>query len=391
MSDGSISHFDRDPISKTLYVVNGEACIQRRRPDPLFPIPRKHEDNEELPSLLNAYTFEPWDILARMTSPVSSLNYLPASGALCVTTCGSDRSPVVYLTDPDRDGPYLGEMYTPRHCTTIWDSAPRPLSFSSLPSTNSIPATATECIAVGVSSALMLFTRANSGAWQTKTMPNLASDIFALEWLSENTLALGCRNGKIHLYDTRANGESHILTHPFPISQLRRGDDFTRLVCSGLQNTCVLYDMRMARPQSGAQQPSSSSQSTHNNNNNNNSYTRNRKRKRPPYHIPPSTQPILHFRHSNPDDLELGLDVHPGLGLVAAAQDDASIRISNLWTGKTVREFDAGDDGMAGEMLGNWKKKAGRIRCLRFMNDGDGDGDVGLWSSCGAGLRRFAW
>lgn len=45
----------------------------------------------------NEYSFEPWDMLARLTSSISSLIYLPTSGALAATTLGSDRSPVVYL------------------------------------------------------------------------------------------------------------------------------------------------------------------------------------------------------------------------------------------------------------------------------------------------------
>ncbi|KAF2792007.1 hypothetical protein K505DRAFT_376341 [Melanomma pulvis-pyrius CBS 109.77] len=384
VSDWSVSHFDRDPIRKTLYIVKGEASIQCRRPNgnPRIPISSRHEDDEELLSPLNTYTFQPWDTLARLTSSVSSLNYLPGSGALCATTFGMSRPPVIYLTDPNSDVP--GEVYSPRNCNTVWGSAPRPLSFPPLSSTNSIPATSTEYVAVGASSAPMLFTRGDSGTWTHKTILNLSSDIFALEWLSENTLALGCRNGKIHIYDIRANGESHILTHPFPISQLRRGDDFTRLVCSGLQNTCVLYDMRMGRRSAAAPRRPPPQQETKR-------LIRNLKRKRShlPYSQPRFTQPVLHFRHSNTDDLELGIDVHPGLGLVAAAQEDASIRVSNLWTGKTVRVFGAVDDNIDRQTQG-WKKPD-RIRCLRFINDGDGDGEVGLWSAGAAGLRRFAW
>jgi WD40 repeat protein len=424
VSDTPIRYFDRDPMSKTLYAVKGETSIQRRRPDPLVPILETNTLDDDCHTHLNAYTFEPWDTLAQLTSPVSSLNYLPGSGALCITTCGADRSPVVYLTDPDRDDPFLGEMYTPRYCNTIWGSAARPLSFSPFPSTNSIPEASTECLAVGLSliplqsptgtpatatehpaqvarSALMLFSRTNAGRWETSTPLSLESDILALDWLSENTVAMGCRNGEIHIYDTRSKGSSNITKHPRPISKLRRADDFTRLVVSGLDNTCMLYDMRMSRPQPQSRTyqedlpPMQNSLSGESERRNNHTRDNRRKRKRHPQftsasYVEPPSQPLLRFQHDNAEDLELGLDVHAGLGLVAAAQADTKIKISNLWTGKLIKEFDMHEDGST-ERINTLKKgKANRIRCLKWINDGDGEG-ISLWASGEGGIKRFGW
>ncbi|KAF2711090.1 hypothetical protein K504DRAFT_466109 [Pleomassaria siparia CBS 279.74] len=370
VADEPIRYFDRDPITNTLYIAKGEASVQRQRPD------------------------QPWDILAHLTSPISSLDYLPASGALCVTTSGSDRSPVIYLTDPDRDGPYLGEMFTPRHCNTIWGTAARPASSSSLCSGNSNPATATEHIAVGASSSLVLLTRANGGIWETDTdKPRaLDSDVLALEWLSDTTLSFGCRSGFVYLYDLRTKQKHRILKHPYPVSQLRRTDHETRIVCSGLQNSCVLYDMRMARAQYTARDReliSNSDPYSHT------GYpSRKRQRRAHPIAVSTSTQPVLEFQHDNADDLELGLDVHARLGLVAAAQSDARIRISNLWTGKVVREYDMRE---ANAKAVNGQKSAktsvtnsNRVRCLRFVDDG-GDGGASLWASWEGGIQRIGW
>lgn len=52
---------------------------------------------------------------------------------------------------------------------------------------------------------------------------------------------------------------------------------------------------------------------------------------------------MLSFQYRNTNEHFLGVDVHPELGLVAAAHDafDSSTAISlhNLWTGKVVKEI----------------------------------------------------
>jgi hypothetical protein len=424
VSGTPIRYFDRDPLGKTLYAVKGETSIQRRRPDPFAPVPEVDTLDDNYHTYPNTYTFEPWDTLAQLTSPVSSLNYLPGSGALCITTSGADRSPIVYLTDPDRDDPFLGEMYTPRHCNTIWGSAARPLSFSPFPSINSVPGASTECLAVALSliplqssvgapatatecpataakSALMLFSRTNAGRWETNTPLALDSDILAVDWLSDNTVAMGCRNGKIHIYDTRSKGSSQVARHSCPISRLRRADDFTRLVVSGLNNTCVLYDMRMSRsqprPQIQEEDEPWRQTFTLGDPGQKNPHTRDNRRKRKRYpqftsasNVEPPSQPLLRFQNENADDLELGLDVHIGLGLVAAAQSNTNIKISNLWTGKLVKELNMHEDGSSGGTNSLRRGKTNRIRCLKWVDDGDGEG-TSLWASGEAGIRQFIW
>ena len=110
---GIIRFFDRDPHTMTMYAVHGDNAIRRRRRNPPSGIPLPGSELDEdttttsLPDgrpfgssaaeNLNEYSFEPWDMLARLTSSISSLTYLPSSGALAATTLGSDRPPVVYL------------------------------------------------------------------------------------------------------------------------------------------------------------------------------------------------------------------------------------------------------------------------------------------------------
>lgn len=391
--DSSIRYFDRDPHSKTLYTVHGDNKIKRRRlntPGGVPPPPLELDLEsyaEHLP--LNEYSFEPWDELAQLTSPISSLTYLPASGALAATTYGSDRPPVVYLSDPDRDGPYVNQQFTPKHTSSIWGAAARPLSFSSpsITSSNSIAATQVEHLVVAASSSLLSFTRSPSGTWDSKTVLSSDTDILALDWMSPTVIAFGSRDGRICLYDTRSNGSSHMFTHPNPVSQLRRADDPTRLVCAGLQDSLFLYDIRSSRL-AGPITPFGTDH-YYNMQYFENLYPSIHKSKRRKMSRAASrkySQPILSFQHANPDDLKLGIDVHAGLGLVAAVEDqatsDAAIKIHNLWTGKMVKEIHQTSSGLG--------QAGSRTRYIKFLEDEE-NGGLSLWADWDGAIARFCW
>jgi hypothetical protein len=87
--------FDRDPVSKSIYAVQGSNSV----------LQKQAHDTEDDPSLADRYSFHPWDEMTRTTSDVTSICYLPATGALAVTSQGSDRPPEIFLTDPGRDEP----------------------------------------------------------------------------------------------------------------------------------------------------------------------------------------------------------------------------------------------------------------------------------------------
>jgi hypothetical protein len=118
------NNYHRDPVSKTLYAVQGSNSILRRRifcDDDVAPHVR-HSISigppiRDLP-LDQRYSFHPWDELTRTTSEVTSLCYLPATGALAVTSQGSDRPPEIFLTDPERDGPVslFAKLFRPFLC-----------------------------------------------------------------------------------------------------------------------------------------------------------------------------------------------------------------------------------------------------------------------------------
>lgn len=405
--------FDRDPISKTVYAVHGENVVKRRRIDPgrdlPLPGPCLDEDEYFKSFPFNRYSFEPWDELGRTTSTVSSLCYLPATGALAVTTVGSDRPPVVQLSDPERDGPYVSQQFTPKNCTAIWGAAARPTTFTPSPGVaNSIAASHVEHLAVAASSSMLLFTRSQAGVWDSAmAVDHLDSDILALDWISYTTLALGCRNGKIHLHDTRSGGSSHVLTHPNSVSRLKRADDATRLVCSGLEDTLFLYDIRASKIMYNEKKPRTQKKPSsfiYNAHHYNEQYFKNmypeaqndKKRRRMEHTACRKwSQPVLSFPHVNIDDIGLDMDVHASLGLVAAAEDVGStgvaIRVSNLWTGRTVKEFKTSPSRNGNQNRGKYPS----IRALKFMDPDIGDGgnnaNIEIWTTWDGGIARFGW
>jgi len=378
-SGAPIRLFDFDPISKAVYIVHGDNSIKRRPLHPTnndLPIP---DPDFDVDSYLNNLprSFEPWEELQRTTSPVSSLTFLPITGALATTTYGSDRAPVVHLSDPERDGPYVGQQFTPKGCIGIYASAARPHSSTRGHSNES----AAEMVAVGASSSLLLFTRSWSGEWNTSTpLSNLSTDVLAVDWISQSTVALGCRDGTVRLYDSRSGGSSHILTHPFPVTKIKTADDPTRLIVSGLNDSLHLYDIRAPRllPRK-------------NHHHYNDEYFQNiypggrnvrKRRKMSNVASKNWSQPVFSFAHSNVDDIDLDVAVDARLGLVAAAQheeSDVAVRVSNMWTGKTVKEIPRHGKGRE------------RMRCLKFVGDLDRDGELELWASWEGGISRFTW
>jgi dipeptidyl aminopeptidase/acylaminoacyl peptidase len=111
LSQSRIRLFDKDPIGQTLYVVQGSnsvcrqpAYVNETQRNPYISTATSTPGPSAL-SLRESYSHYPRDEVTRTTSTVSSLSFLPATGALAVTTYGSDRPPEVWLSDPGRDDP----------------------------------------------------------------------------------------------------------------------------------------------------------------------------------------------------------------------------------------------------------------------------------------------
>ncbi|KAF2118781.1 WD40-repeat-containing domain protein [Lophiotrema nucula] len=356
--------FDLDPNNQDLFVAETSSVVQ-------IPQPCKYTQHDfEYPP---EYSSHHAALLIHLTSEISSMHYMSASGAMVTTTFGSDRPPVIYLSDPARDGPCIGEQITPSSATTIWTSAPLP-SFST--STHSVPAADTEHIAVGASRDLVMLSRSQqTSLWDSKMAKKFASDVLALDWLDHKTVAVGLRDGNVHIYDTRSGGSSQVISHPTPVTHLKRADDFTRIVCKGLQNTLMLYDMRYAKPIETLNQHSRSKKRKHNRNSQQSS-------------TGTHSRPLLQFPYFNEDTTDLGLAVHSRLGLVAAADEDARVVLWSLKNGDVVRQFETPKPLAPRKSI--YTPDEMRIRCMRFVED-DGGSGVSLWSVWQQGIARFGW
>lgn len=360
-----VEHFDSRPGTKVIYKATRDFWVSRTWPhEEIGGSYNADDDDFEQRSIAQFIPKRESQPYTRMNSPISSLNILPASGAMVVTTFGSDRPPVIYLTDPERDGPFVGEQFTPRHCPTVWTSSPMP-TFS-VEEMGSIPATNTELIAVGASKDLQLYSRPPSGTWDCNTALKSESDVLALEWLSPTTISIGHRDGKIVLYDTRSQGSTHILSHPTPISNLRRADDFTRIVCAGICNTLTVYDMRKAQacpPQ--------------------------KKRRMMSLPFQSSSAFITRFDYKNNDTSDLGMDVHPHLGLVAAADEDNNLNIWNLYTAERIRSFSTNERWWTRVSAEEPEiSEIPRIKCVKFLEDHDERG-TSVYATTYGGINRY--
>ncbi|KAF2640655.1 hypothetical protein P280DRAFT_399838 [Massarina eburnea CBS 473.64] len=370
-----IRFFDRDPVTRNMYIVQADNIVKRRRPNEDADL----EAYTSSPSVEDdlSYMYEPWDEVARLTSPISSLTCLPASGALAVTSIGSDRSPMVYLTDPDKDGPYIGQKFTPRGVNTIWGAS----TWAPTTSDNSVAAADTEKLAVAASSSVLLFTRAEGGNWQSSPVFKTKSDVLTVDWISPYLISMGCRNGKIFLYDTRCKDSSQILRHPCSILTLKHTDQQTQVVCAGIEGAICLYDFRASRSSS-----TSLNGNSHDNEGNiSHRYPNRNGRKRRKLQQAVSTkrsQPIVTYGDVTNASLTPAIDLHPRLGLVAIAHDrsPSAVLLHNLWSGKLIREMRLDKSRPL--------HSASAMRCLKFMDREDGDG-VDLWANCDGGIVRY--
>lgn len=365
-------YFDRAPASNSVYASLGESKVIRQFYKGNY-VPSEYD--ERRPYYYTHMSFndalQRRDHIAQMTSPISSLNYLPASGSVVITTAGTDRPPVIYFADPDRDGPHVGVSFTPHSCNSIHDASPQPNDPVSDPGTSilaNIPETVAVALAGGRQSKLQLYTRSQSGDWSLTTPFAGEGDFLSLCWLTPTMLTIGQRNGRIQLVDTRAQGSAHVLSHSTPITHIRRGDDFSRIVCSGICNTLAVYDIR------GAGTPSKQ-QNQH-------------QKRRLPFR---SSRNITTFAgYQNESMMDLGMDVSTKLGLVAAAGEENKLKIWNMYTGELVKTFSSHLEGHRMRMVPKETRSLiQQIRCVRFMEEEGGE--VSLWANVGGGVVRYGW
>ena len=192
-------------------------------------------------------------------------------------------------------------LLRPAAHTSVWTSTCSPTSGS---------------IGVGTGTGVILIHETPSGPttqlhpfgdWSNRALPT-ASDVLALEFLSDATLAAGQRDGAVELLDTRELSRGRkpalALRHPSAVTHLRRVDEhrvvvnglkssvciFTPMLCAGSNRQLRMFDLRYAHqaaPMRGYLSP---------------------------------TRPLLVYEHSNDFRIGLGFDVDLASGLVAAGR-----------------------------------------------------------------------
>lgn len=79
------------------------------------------------------------------------------------------------------------------------------------------------------------------GSWSADEVCASATDILAVDWLDENVVVAGGRDGTVRLWDARSRGKTTRLQFPSCISQVKAING-SRVVVAGLQdNVSVSY------------------------------------------------------------------------------------------------------------------------------------------------------
>jgi hypothetical protein len=193
--------------------------------------------------------------------------------------------------------------------------------------------------------------KGHSGAWVPEPILDIA-------WDPDNRFILygGTRSGSLWMADTRTAAAQPInLSHGGPISHVRPlrrrcGGGGQEVLLAGPLSKMAVYDTRFARPLS-----------SHNGS-------------------PATTyHPLVQFPDfSNLERLHFGLDVEPGLGIVAAAHDDGTVAVYSLRTGRKLRGGEVGNIGSGDP-----------VRSVQFARSA-ADAQASLWVGASSAAHRFS-
>lgn len=179
-------------------------------------------------------------------------------------------------------------------------------------------------------------------------------DVFALMFLesSPTVLLTGARSGYMDLIDTRCpENEIGTIKHPSTVTHIKEIDSH-RIIVSGLESSLQQYDLRFRK---GAP-----------------SYTRS-------LSDDASTTPILNYpEYRNGPYWEIGFDIDVSAGIVAAAQDDKTVKIFSLLNGGSI------------DSQFSKKEYYDIVKCLHFVPDRE-RGMKSLYVADGSSIQRWAW
>lgn len=177
-------------------------------------------------------------------------------------------------------------------------------------------------------------------------------EIFDQDFLhgNHNVLLAGGRKPRVWITDLRAReAEWSYIRHASSIAHVKSVNPH-QVVVAGLQNTMSLYDIRFCRPRDHGQDLDRAT-------------------------------PLLDFPgYRNEAHLHTGWDVSPELGVVASGQDDGTVKLFSLSSGRALR---------SGPALGGVKTDT-PIRAMMFQTM-PRERLPSLWVGEGAALRKYSF
>ncbi|BCR84412.1 uncharacterized protein ACHE_11814S [Aspergillus chevalieri] len=235
------------------------------------------------------------------------------------------------LPDPDEGGDYRWPSAFTHPIriltsTTYWSSASCPTPTGPKP-----------LFAIGTSDGLQILTGQGSH-WSLSKTPfpddrkHRRTQVNAVEWLSGDVIAGGCRDSSVFLHDIRSGGSAVRLWHPGAVAVrgVRRVDEWRVVV--GSYNSLQMYDLRY--PPTHQQSPNSNPtrHAGHNKNRNES------KRKHTQSNCNTPTKPYLVFPDYSPTYTP-EYDLSTELGLLASVSDENKIQLFSLRSGELVSPY----------------------------------------------------
>ncbi|OJJ86746.1 uncharacterized protein ASPGLDRAFT_23900 [Aspergillus glaucus CBS 516.65] len=212
--------------------------------------------------------------------------------------------------------------------TTYWSSASCPTPIGPKP-----------LFAIGTSDGLQILTGQGSH-WSLSKAPfpddrgHWRSQVNAVEWLSGDVIAAGCRDSSVFLHDLRSGGSAVRLWHPgaVAVGGVRRVDEWRVVV--GSYNSLQMYDLRYPP----THQPNATSNPNHRPGHSNSRNKNKRKHNQTNYNSRTSTKPYLVLpEYSPPYTPEYDLSTE--LGLLASVSDEDKIQLFSLRSGELVSPY----------------------------------------------------
>ncbi|KAK7415593.1 hypothetical protein QQZ08_012290 [Neonectria magnoliae] len=243
---------------------------------------------------------------------MSSIKYHRPSHKMLLTSREPDRSCGMYFfspplsdsADPTRPHWLLGETNHYQRLSIRHGLRDEWLVHGSTPG----PASSDLICVVGTNRGLLQVRSNETMSWiapqNTPKGMRVPQEVFSQDFQegNHNVLLAGGRQPRLWVSDLRAPETQWTFTkHPSSISHLRSVNP-NQVLVAGLQNSMALYDVRYL----------------------------NRR--------PNGSRPLLSFPdYRNNAHLHIGWDVSPSLGVVAAAQDNGTVRLFSLRSGRTLR------------------------------------------------------